>query len=47
MARILPAPPASRTAHPACDDGQGTIHTIDCDTLESFAEGPERWLDVA
>src|SRR5215475_3305273 len=24
-----------------------TIHTIDCDTLESFAETPERWLDVA
>jgi GTP pyrophosphokinase len=28
--------------------GKGvTIHTIDCDTLESFAEEPERWLDVA
>jgi GTP pyrophosphokinase len=28
--------------------GKGvTIHTIDCDTLESFAEMPERWLDVA
>ena len=28
--------------------GRGvTIHTIDCDTLESFAESPERWLDVA
>src|SRR6267378_3786865 len=28
--------------------GKGvTIHTIDCDTLESFAETPERWLDVA
>src|SRR5262252_4798316 len=28
--------------------GRGvTIHTIDCDTLESFAETPERWLDVA
>ena len=28
--------------------GKGvTIHTIDCDTLESFAESPERWLDVA
>jgi GTP pyrophosphokinase len=27
--------------------GKGvTIHTIDCDTLESFAETPERWLDV-
>jgi hypothetical protein len=24
-----------------------TIHTIDCDTLESFADEPERWLDVA
>jgi GTP pyrophosphokinase len=24
-----------------------TIHTIDCDTLEMFAETPERWLDVA
>jgi GTP pyrophosphokinase len=28
--------------------GKGvTIHTIDCETLESFAETPERWLDVA
>ena len=28
--------------------GKGvTIHTIDCDTLESFADAPERWLDVA
>ncbi|HTH96177.1 MAG TPA: bifunctional (p)ppGpp synthetase/guanosine-3',5'-bis(diphosphate) 3'-pyrophosphohydrolase [Stellaceae bacterium] len=28
--------------------GKGvTIHTIDCDTLESFADTPERWVDVA
>ena len=28
--------------------GKGvTIHTIDCETLESQAETPERWLDVA
>ncbi len=28
--------------------GKGvTIHTIDCETLESFSEMPERWLDVA
>lgn len=28
--------------------GKGvTIHTIDCDTLESFANTPERWLDVS
>jgi GTP pyrophosphokinase len=28
--------------------GKGvTIHTIDCDTLGSFTEMPERWLDVA
>ena len=28
--------------------GKGvTIHTIDCDTLQSFADEPERWLDVA
>lgn len=27
--------------------GKGvTIHTIDCDTLENFADAPERWLDV-
>ncbi|BBK32588.1 GTP pyrophosphokinase [Stella humosa] len=27
--------------------GKGvTIHTIDCETLESFAETPERWVDV-
>ncbi|HEX6978317.1 MAG TPA: bifunctional (p)ppGpp synthetase/guanosine-3',5'-bis(diphosphate) 3'-pyrophosphohydrolase [Alphaproteobacteria bacterium] len=28
--------------------GKGvTIHTIDCDTLASFADMPERWIDVA
>jgi GTP pyrophosphokinase len=28
--------------------GKGvTIHTIDCETLDSFANTPERWLDVA
>lgn len=28
--------------------GRGvTVHTIDCDTLESFADTPERWIDVA
>jgi GTP pyrophosphokinase len=28
--------------------GKGvTIHTLDCDTLETFADAPERWLDVA
>jgi len=28
--------------------GKGvTIHTIDCDTLETYADMPERWLDVA
>ena len=28
--------------------GKGvTIHTIDCNTLESFSEMPERWLDVS
>jgi GTP pyrophosphokinase len=28
--------------------GRGvTIHTIDCDTLENFADTPERWLDVS
>ncbi|HEY1796863.1 MAG TPA: bifunctional (p)ppGpp synthetase/guanosine-3',5'-bis(diphosphate) 3'-pyrophosphohydrolase [Stellaceae bacterium] len=28
--------------------GKGvTIHTIDCDTLESFQNEPERWLDVS
>ena len=28
--------------------GKGvTIHTIDCDSLEQFADTPERWLDVA
>jgi GTP pyrophosphokinase len=24
-----------------------TIHTIDCETLEQFADTPERWLDVS
>jgi len=28
--------------------GKGvTIHTIDCETLEGFADTPERWIDVA
>ncbi len=28
--------------------GKGvTIHTIDCATLDSFADSPERWVDVA
>jgi GTP pyrophosphokinase len=28
--------------------GKGvTVHTIDCDTIESFANEPERWLDVS
>jgi GTP pyrophosphokinase len=28
--------------------GKGvTIHTIDCETLDSFADTPDRWLDVA
>jgi guanosine-3',5'-bis(diphosphate) 3'-pyrophosphohydrolase len=27
--------------------GKGTtVHTIDCETLESFLETPERWLDL-
>jgi GTP pyrophosphokinase len=27
--------------------GKGvTIHTIDCESLEAFADAPERWLDV-
>ncbi len=28
--------------------GKGVaIHTLDCETLENFADSPERWLDVA
>lgn len=28
--------------------GKGvTVHTIDCETLESFQDAPERWIDVA
>ncbi len=46
----------ARCCHPLPGDrivgivttGKGvTIHTIDCDTLESFADMPERWLDVS
>lgn len=46
----------ARCCHPLPGDrivgivttGKGvTIHTIDCDTLETFADTPERWLDVA
>ena len=45
----------ARCCHPIPGDrivgivttGKGvTIHTHDCDTLESFAHTPERWLDV-
>jgi GTP pyrophosphokinase len=28
--------------------GKGvTVHTIDCDTLEDYAETPDQWLDVS
>jgi len=46
----------ARCCHPIPGDrivgivttGKGvTIHTIDCETLESFYDAPERWLDVA
>jgi guanosine-3',5'-bis(diphosphate) 3'-pyrophosphohydrolase len=46
----------ARCCHPLPGDrivgivttGKGvTIHTSDCDTLESFASQPERWIDVA
>lgn len=46
----------ARCCHPLPGDrivgivttGKGvTIHTIDCETLESFHESPERWIDVS
>ncbi len=46
----------ARCCHPLPGDrivgivatGKGvTIHTIDCETLETFADTPERWIDVA
>ncbi|TVQ83833.1 MAG: bifunctional (p)ppGpp synthetase/guanosine-3',5'-bis(diphosphate) 3'-pyrophosphohydrolase [Micavibrio sp.] len=46
----------ARCCHPLPGDrivgivttGKGvTIHTIDCESLESFADTPERWLDVS
>ncbi|MCK6419123.1 MAG: DUF5913 domain-containing protein, partial [Alphaproteobacteria bacterium] len=46
----------ARCCHPLPGDrivgivttGKGvTVHTIDCETLETFADTPERWLDVA
>ncbi|HYD31234.1 MAG TPA: bifunctional (p)ppGpp synthetase/guanosine-3',5'-bis(diphosphate) 3'-pyrophosphohydrolase [Azospirillaceae bacterium] len=46
----------ARCCHPLPGDrivgiittGKGvTVHTIDCETLESFHETPERWIDVA
>lgn len=46
----------ARCCHPLPGDrvvgivttGKGvTIHTIDCEALEQFADTPERWLDVA
>ncbi len=45
----------ARCCHPVAGDriigiittGKGvTVHTIDCETLESFADAPERWLDL-
>ena len=45
----------ARCCHPLPGDsivgivttGKGvTIHTTDCETLESFARTPERWIDV-
>ena len=24
-----------------------SVHTIDCDTLESYSDNPERWLDIS
>lgn len=46
----------ARCCHPVVGDrivgiittGKGvTVHTIDCETLESFADMPERWLDLS
>lgn len=46
----------ARCCHPLPGDrivgivttGKGvTVHTIDCDTLETFADTPERWLDIS
>jgi guanosine-3',5'-bis(diphosphate) 3'-pyrophosphohydrolase len=46
----------ARCCHPLPGDriigiittGKGvTIHTIDCETLESYADQPERWIDVS
>ncbi|MEI6985761.1 MAG: RelA/SpoT AH/RIS domain-containing protein, partial [Rhodospirillaceae bacterium] len=46
----------ARCCHPLPGDrivgivttGKGvTIHTVDCETLESFNDTPERWIDVA
>lgn len=46
----------ARCCHPLPGDkivgivttGKGvTIHTVDCETLESFADTPERWLDIS
>ena len=46
----------ARCCHPLPGDhivgivmtGKGvTIHTVDCETLESFADTPERWIDVS
>jgi GTP pyrophosphokinase len=46
----------ARCCHPMRGDrivgivstGKGvTVHTIDCDTLENFADTPERWIEVS
>jgi len=46
----------ARCCHPLPGDrivgivttGKGvTVHTIDCDTLQSFSDQPERWIDIS
>ncbi len=46
-ARCCPPLPGDRIVGIVTTGKGVTIHTIDCVSLESFAETPERWLDVA
>lgn len=45
---MLPSSAGATALWVIATTGKGvTIHTIDCETLETFADTPERWIDVS
>lgn len=46
FARCCHLPPGDRIVGIVTTGKGVTIHTIDCETLETFADTPERWIDV-